>query len=389
MFADVQGSTQLARELGPAWADVLGELRATLREFVAAEGGREVDARGDEIFAVFAEVEPAVAAALGAQRALVGRTWPADAVVRVRMGVHHGDAASDGAGGFVGVEVHRASRICSAGHGGQILLSAPAAELSGAELRDLGLYALEGLPGAERLFQLVVPDLPSEFPPPRAARRQDVRPLRIVLADDSVLLREGIARLLEDAGHGDRRPVGQRRRPAPPGATSTGPTWRSSTSGCRRPSPTTAFVRRARSAAACPRSACSCSRSTSSSSTRSSCSRAAGPASAICSRTGSPTWTTSRPPSAGSPTSGAALDRDVVRELVRRPNRPAEVDELTDEGRELLALLAEGLSDEAIAQRLFLVRRDAEQRVAELLAGLGLHGVGDARVVAVLDYLQS
>jgi DNA-binding NarL/FixJ family response regulator len=96
--------------------------------------------------------------------------------------------------------VHRASRISSAGHGGQVLLSPRTAELAGCDVQDLGRYELAGLPEPEQVFQLVADELPSEFPPLRRARRVDDRRLRVSLADDSVLLREGIARLLEEAG---------------------------------------------------------------------------------------------------------------------------------------------------------------------------------------------
>src|SRR4051812_5302310 len=138
LFADVQGSTRLVQQLGDAWAVVLAQLRADLRAAVAAAGGREVDAHGDELFAVFPTSASAASAALAGQRRVLQRTWPEETTVRVRMGIHYGSAAADEAGGFVGVEVHRASRICSAGHGGQVLVSAPAAGAVGAGLRDLG-----------------------------------------------------------------------------------------------------------------------------------------------------------------------------------------------------------------------------------------------------------
>jgi class 3 adenylate cyclase len=119
LFADVEGSTRLVQRLGDAWADALAQLRSVLRAAVVAEGGSEVDARGDEVFAVFPHSAAAARAALAAQRQLLRTSWPGDEVVRVRMGVHHGPASADEAVGFVGLEVHRASRICSAGHGGR------------------------------------------------------------------------------------------------------------------------------------------------------------------------------------------------------------------------------------------------------------------------------
>ncbi|MBD0330248.1 MAG: response regulator transcription factor [Thermoleophilia bacterium] len=96
--------------------------------------------------------------------------------------------------------MHRTARIAQSAHGGEILLSAPAAAEAAAAVRDLGEYAFAGLPAPERVFQLVAEDLPSEFPPLRHARKTGGPTQRVVVADDSVLLREGVARLLEDAG---------------------------------------------------------------------------------------------------------------------------------------------------------------------------------------------
>ena len=197
LFGDVEGSTRLAHELRSDWQPVLHDIRRLLREAVATAEGHEVDSRGDELFAVFAEAEPAAAAAVEAQRRIAGHNWPTP--VRVRIGLHTGTAAV-GEDGYVGVDVHRAFRIANAGHGGQIIASeATATALApGRELRDLGLWALPDLPDPERIFQLDEPGLGGDFPPLRA--RPGATPVRVVLADDSVLLREGIARLLDEAG---------------------------------------------------------------------------------------------------------------------------------------------------------------------------------------------
>jgi DNA-binding NarL/FixJ family response regulator/class 3 adenylate cyclase len=197
LFADVEGSTRLARELGAGWEPVLADVRRLLREAVSAAGGHEVDSRGDELFAAFADAEAAATAAADALRRLGGHNWPT--TVRVRIGLHTGSAAR-GEDGYVGVEVHRAFRIANAGHGGQIVASeATATTLApGRELRDLGLWSLPDLPEPERIYQLDEPGLGGDFPPLRA--RPGATPLRVVLADDSILLREGVARLLEDAG---------------------------------------------------------------------------------------------------------------------------------------------------------------------------------------------
>ena len=195
LFTDVERSTDLLRELGDDYRLVLGESRAALRAAVDAAGGTEVDARGDELFAVFPDAAGAVEAATRAQRNGIDR-------IRVRIGLHTGTATlSDGA--YFGLDVHRAARICSAGHGGQVLLSDAARTAAGVETIDLGEYRLKGLPQPEHLFQLVAEGLEREFPPLRTESPEselDTGGTTVVLADDSVLLREGTARLLEDAG---------------------------------------------------------------------------------------------------------------------------------------------------------------------------------------------
>ena len=196
LFTDIEGSTRLVQELGDGWGNALAEHRQIVREVLAAGGGEEVDCRGDEFSLGFPDAQHAVVAALHIQRRHVAR-------VRVRIGIHTGEPLrADGS--YIGLDVHRAARVCSAGHGGQVLVSQATREVLGAavELRDLGEHRLHGLDAPERIFQLVAPELAESFPPLRA----DVEDhglgarIRVVLADDSVLLREGIARLLEDAG---------------------------------------------------------------------------------------------------------------------------------------------------------------------------------------------
>jgi class 3 adenylate cyclase/CheY-like chemotaxis protein len=199
LFTDIERSTGLVRELGGEYCDVLAASRSLLRRAVAEHGGREIECRADEFFAVFTSPEAAVAAATEAQRMLISQQWPDGASVTVRMGLHTGTAI-DAGDGLVGLDVHRAARISSAGHGGQVLLSPETAGLAGCGVLDLGRYELAGMPEAEQVFQLVADGLPTEFPPLRRARRVDDRRLRVALADDAVLVREGIARLLEEAG---------------------------------------------------------------------------------------------------------------------------------------------------------------------------------------------
>ena len=213
LFTDVEGSTALVGELGDEYGRVLTEHRRLLREATAASNGHEIDARADEFFAVFQRTRDAVEAALRAQREFGAYAWPPRGTVRIRAGIHTGEPAV-GESGYEGLDVHRVARICAAGHGGQVLVSQTtrnlleAGQVLEAEFQDLGEHELRGLPRPERLFQLVAPDLPSEFPPLRTeesreretAGTENGQGLRVVLADDSVLLREGIARLLVDAG---------------------------------------------------------------------------------------------------------------------------------------------------------------------------------------------
>ena len=122
LFTDIEGSTRLLQSHGEGWPAILARHQELLRAAFAAEAGVEVGTEGDSFFVTFPTAPGAVAAALSAQRALAGEPWPDGAEVRVRMGMHTGEA-SFGTEGYVGLHVHRASRIASVGHGGQVLLS--------------------------------------------------------------------------------------------------------------------------------------------------------------------------------------------------------------------------------------------------------------------------
>jgi predicted ATPase/class 3 adenylate cyclase len=170
LISDVEGSTRLLTRLRGRYAEVLGEHRRLLRAAFDEHNGRELHTEGDGFFVAFARASDAVAAAVSAQRALASQRWPEGVDVRVRMGVHTGEAEVR-LEGYVGLDVHRAARICSAGHGGQVLISSSTRELIADELpgdialTDLGEHRLKDLDRPEHLFQLVVSDLPAEFPP--------------------------------------------------------------------------------------------------------------------------------------------------------------------------------------------------------------------------------
>jgi class 3 adenylate cyclase len=172
LLADIEGSTALLRELEDGYPALLGEVRRMLRAATGRLGGHEVDVHGDEFFAVFRHASDALFAALAIHRGLRDGTWPNGVSVRMRVGLHVGRPTLT-EHGYVGLAIHAAARIMSAGHGGQILLSEAAvralgdATPTGCDLQALGVHHLRGL-SAEPLFQAVVPDLPSDFPPLRA-----------------------------------------------------------------------------------------------------------------------------------------------------------------------------------------------------------------------------
>ena len=174
LFTDVEGSTALLRRVGEStYARVLAGHHEVIRSALAAHGGREVDSQGDGFFAVFASPRGSVAAVLEMQHALQNTAWPGGEQVRVRIGIHCGEAEQT-VTGLVGLEVHRAARIAAAAHGGQVLVSETAAALvrdwlpAGAGLADLGVHYLKDLGRPERIFQLTGAGLQGEFPPPRS-----------------------------------------------------------------------------------------------------------------------------------------------------------------------------------------------------------------------------
>jgi predicted ATPase/class 3 adenylate cyclase len=171
LFTDIEGSTRLLQQLGSSYAEMLREYRRLLRAAFQQWNGHEVDTQGDAFFVVFERAADAISAAVTAQRALQSAPWPDGAIVRVRMGIHTGELQSTEEG-YVGLDVHHAARIMSAAHGAQVLLSQTTHDLVVSELpeevsqRDLGEYRLKDIAGLTRLFQLNIPGLPTEFPPP-------------------------------------------------------------------------------------------------------------------------------------------------------------------------------------------------------------------------------
>ena len=179
LFTDIEGSTRLEQQVGTERYGALRERhRELLRAAFAAHGGAEQSTEGDSFFVVFDSAREAVAAAIEGQRALAGEAWPDQAEVRVRMGLHSGEAGIAG-GTLVGLDINRAARIAAAAHGGQVLVSDATRALvsdglpGDIHLHDLGEHRLRDLTGPERLVQLDADDLPQTFP---AVRSLDARP---------------------------------------------------------------------------------------------------------------------------------------------------------------------------------------------------------------------
>src|SRR5262245_9145969 len=176
LFTDVEGSTQLWERERAAMERALARHDQIMRQAIDAYGGHVFKTVGDAFYAAFVTASDAFDAAIAAQRAIYAEPWGEVAPIRVRMALHAG-AAQQREGDYFGPPLNRVARLCAAGHGGQVLLSAAAWELSrdqlppGVTLRDLGEHRLKDLGRPERVFQAVAPDLSSEFPPLRALDR--------------------------------------------------------------------------------------------------------------------------------------------------------------------------------------------------------------------------
>jgi predicted ATPase/class 3 adenylate cyclase/DNA-binding CsgD family transcriptional regulator len=192
LFTDIEGSTRLLQQLGERYTSLLDVCRSLLRTAFFEFHGYEVDTQGDAFFVAFARATDAVAAAVAAQRALFTHAWPEGMTVRVRMGLHTGEPFL-GAEGYVGLDVHRAARIMSAGHGGQVLLSQTTHDLvahtlpEGVRLLDLGVHRLKDLQRPSQLFQLAIAGLPTDFPP---LKTLDSSPNNLPIQPTSLIGRE-------------------------------------------------------------------------------------------------------------------------------------------------------------------------------------------------------
>jgi predicted ATPase/class 3 adenylate cyclase len=172
-FTDIQASTPLLARLGSdVYQDLLETHRGLIRQASGSHDGVEVMTEGDGMFFAFSSAREAVVACCEAQRALVQHPWPPERAIQVRIGLHTGEGAVTSDREYVGLAIHHAARVMAAAHGGQVLASgdvlADLTDLDEIEFRDLGDFALRGFEGPTRLHQLCHPELPSDFPPPRA-----------------------------------------------------------------------------------------------------------------------------------------------------------------------------------------------------------------------------
>ena len=389
LLCDIEGSTRLVHEAGAAYPLLLADQRRILREALAEHGGEEIDAHGDELFAAFADPDTAAATAVSAQRSLVEHAWPDGHEVRVRMGIHTGQAILT-EDGYTGIDVHRAARIGAAGHGGQILVSGPAcAGLSGVLTRDLGTHRLAGLPEPEHIYQLLAEGLPRDFPPLRNTIALLGNAMRVVIADDSVLLREGVVRLLAESGfevvaqsgnaedllrhvamHKPQVAIVDIRMP--PTHTDEG---LAAAREIRSRHPSTGVLvlsQYVEAGYAMDLLA----------------EGAEGVGYLLKDRVSDLEEFAAAVRRVGE--GGSALDPSVVGQLVGRRRQHDPLDELTPREREVLELMAEGRSNQAIAERMFVTLRAVEKHVTSIFTKLGLPASGDdhRRVLAVLAYLR-
>ena len=172
LMTDIEGSTALLDRLGDGYGDVLADVRGIQRCAVDDFDGRVIEARADDLFAVFASPRCALEASVEIQRRLSTRPWPDELDVRIRSGLHAGYPTLREEN-YIGMAVHTTARIADAAHGGQLVISddtrtaltdmAP----DGVRFRSLGSFRLRGIPDEHTLFQVGADGLATRFPPLR------------------------------------------------------------------------------------------------------------------------------------------------------------------------------------------------------------------------------
>jgi len=169
LFTDIEGSTVHLRNLGESYESVLEQVREAIRRCVLGAGGTEVEVRADETFSIFVEAGVAIQAAIAMQMMLTEIDWPDRREVRVRAGIHTGKVTLT-SNGYIGLAIHKADRVCSAAHGGQIVVSTETKNAVGGsavspiDFRSLGRHQLAGLAKTHALYQIGSEGLATGFP---------------------------------------------------------------------------------------------------------------------------------------------------------------------------------------------------------------------------------
>ena len=172
LMTDIEDSTALVDQLGEQYRELIGDVRALLRDTAVAFAGQAVETRADEFFAVFESPGSALHAAIAIQRDLRARSWADGVDVRVRIGIHSGYPTLDEVN-YMGLAVHTTARVCTAAHGDQVIVSGDTKEASkgqcppGLRFMRLGVHRLRGIPTDVPLFQVAAKGMPTHFPPPR------------------------------------------------------------------------------------------------------------------------------------------------------------------------------------------------------------------------------
>lgn len=171
LFTDIEGSTRLAHQLKTDYPSVLERHRKVIRASIRENMGLEIDTAGDSFFIVFPLPVQAIRTAVLVQQTFLTEDWAIEIGLKVRMGIHTGEGLATETG-FTGLEVHRASRICQAGYGGQVLLSSNTFQALkditlpvGGSIKALGSFQLKDFDDPESLHQLIIPDAQADFPP--------------------------------------------------------------------------------------------------------------------------------------------------------------------------------------------------------------------------------
>jgi DNA-binding NarL/FixJ family response regulator/class 3 adenylate cyclase len=391
MIADVRGYTSYTQTYGDqAAARLAAGFAAITREVVETAGGQLLELRGDEALTVFGSARDAIEAAVALQNRFVTETVrDADMPLLVGIGLDVGEAVPV-EGGYRGGALNMAARLCSLAAPGEVLASTIATHLAGpmdgVEYEDRGETRLKGMRDAVPVVRIAVKDDPIS----RLAARSTAGGMRVALADDSVLLREGVARLLKESGFtvtvqaGDADELLAAIAVDPPDVCVVDirmpPTYTDeglrAAHKIRARHPEVGVLLLSQYVET---------------------EFAVELVSAGASRLGyllkdrvtnlQEFTDAVRRVGAG----GSVIDPEVVSRLVGRARTASPLDDLTEREREVLSLMAEGRSNQAISEAMSLSTKSVEGHVRNIFTKLGLLSTPDdhRRVLAVLTYLRS